>query len=45
MMEPAKSRMRNNVSEPLEWAFAGRVLPKRNASWWHFSQEFVEGDV
>jgi hypothetical protein len=30
MMEPAKDRMRNNVSEPLDRAGAGRVLPKRN---------------
>jgi len=30
MMEPAKDRMRNNVSEPLDWACAGRVLPERN---------------
>jgi hypothetical protein len=30
MMEPAKDRMRNNVSEPLDQACAGRVLPKRN---------------
>jgi hypothetical protein len=30
MMEPAKDRVRNNVSEPLDWASAGRVLPKRN---------------
>jgi hypothetical protein len=30
MMQPAKNRMRNNVSEPLERAFAGRVLPEQN---------------
>jgi hypothetical protein len=30
MMEPAKDRMRNNVSEPLDRACAGRVLPERN---------------
>jgi DNA-binding transcriptional MerR regulator len=30
MMEPAKDRVRNNVSEPLDRACAGRVLPKRN---------------
>ena len=30
MMEPAKDRVRNNVSEPLDRASAGRVLPKRN---------------
>ena len=30
MMQPAKNRMRNNVSEPLERAFAGRVLAEQN---------------
>jgi hypothetical protein len=30
MMQPAKNRMRNNVSEPLDRAFAGRVLPEQN---------------
>jgi transposase InsO family protein len=30
MMEPAKDRMRNNLSEPLDRACAGRVLPERN---------------
>jgi hypothetical protein len=30
MMEPAKDRMRNNVSEPLDRAFAGRVRLERN---------------
>jgi hypothetical protein len=30
MMEPAKDRMRNNVSEPLDRACAGRILPERN---------------
>jgi hypothetical protein len=30
MMEPAKDRMRNDVSEPLDRACAGRVLPERN---------------
>ena len=30
MMEPAKDRMRNNVSEPLDRACAGRVLPEQN---------------
>jgi hypothetical protein len=30
MMEPDKDRMRNNVSEPLDRACAGRVLPERN---------------
>jgi hypothetical protein len=29
-MYPAKDRMRNNVSEPLDWACAGRILPERN---------------
>jgi hypothetical protein len=29
-MEPAKDRMRNHPSEPLDWACAGRVLPERN---------------
>jgi hypothetical protein len=32
MVEPAKNRMRNNISEPLDRACAGRVLPKRNVS-------------
>ena len=49
MVQPAKDRMRNNVSEPLDRACAGRVLPKRNVSshlviiGWHISQEFAEG--
>ena len=30
MMEFAKDRMRNNVSEPLDRACGGRVLPERN---------------
>jgi hypothetical protein len=30
MMEPAKDRMRNNVSDPLDRAYAGRVLLERN---------------
>jgi hypothetical protein len=30
IMPPAKNRMRNNVSEPLDRAFAGRVLPEQN---------------
>ena len=30
MMEPAKDRMRNDVSEPLDRACTGRVLPERN---------------
>src|ERR1700730_3059588 len=30
MMKPAKDRMRNNLSEPLDRACAGRILPKRN---------------
>jgi hypothetical protein len=32
MVEPAKDRIRDNVSEPLDRACAGRVLPKRNVS-------------
>ena len=24
--------MRNNVSEPLDWACAGRILPERNVN-------------
>ena len=32
MVQPAKDRMRNNVSEPLDRACVGRVLPKRNVS-------------
>jgi hypothetical protein len=32
MVEPAKNRMRDDVSEPLDRACAGRVLPKRNVS-------------
>ena len=30
MMEPAKDRMRNNISDPLDRAYAGRVLLERN---------------
>src|ERR1700730_8514270 len=30
MMKPAKDRVRNNVSETLDRACAGRILPKRN---------------
>ena len=30
MMEPAKDRMRNNVSDPLDRAYAGRVVLERN---------------
>jgi hypothetical protein len=29
MAEPAKNRMRDNISEPLDGSCAGRVLPKR----------------
>jgi hypothetical protein len=29
-MSPAKDRMRNNISKPLDRACAGRVLPERN---------------
>jgi hypothetical protein len=32
MVEPAKDRIRDNISEPLDRARAGRVLPKRNVS-------------
>jgi hypothetical protein len=32
MVEPAKNRMRDDVSEPLDRACAGRVLPNRNVS-------------
>ena len=32
MVQPAKDRMRNNVSGPLDWARVGRVLPERNVS-------------
>ena len=32
MVEPAKNRMHDNVSEPLDRACAGRVLPERNVS-------------
>ena len=32
MVEPAKNRMHDNVSEPLGRACAGRVLPERNVS-------------
>ena len=32
MVPPAKDRMRDNVSKPLDWACAGRVLPQRNVS-------------
>jgi hypothetical protein len=30
MVQPAKDWMRNNVSEPLDWARVGSVLPERN---------------
>jgi hypothetical protein len=30
MVQPAKNRMRNNVSEPLDRTCVGRVLPERN---------------
>jgi len=36
MMEPAKNRMRNNVSEPLNRTCAGRVLPE-----WNVSSHFI----
>jgi len=32
MVQSAKDRMRNNASEPLDWACAGRILPKRNVN-------------
>jgi hypothetical protein len=32
MVQPGKDRMRNNVSEPLDLARVGRVLPERNVS-------------
>ena len=32
MVQPAKDRMHNNVSEPLDWARVGSVLPERNVS-------------
>jgi hypothetical protein len=32
MVQPAKDRMRNNVSGPLDWARVGHVLPERNVS-------------
>ena len=32
MVEAAKNRMRDNLSEPFDRACAGRVLPKRNVS-------------
>ena len=30
MVKSGKDRMRNNVSEPLDWACAGRILPERD---------------
>src|ERR1700730_8886174 len=30
MVQPAKDRMRDNISKPLDRACAGRVLPQRN---------------
>ena len=56
MMEPAKDRMRNYVSKPLDRACAGRVFRERNMgsplviidgifhNRWHISQGFGEGD-
>ena len=32
MVEPAKDRMRDNVSEPFDLPRVGRVFPKRNVS-------------
>ena len=31
-VQPANDRMRSNISEPLDWACAGRILPERNVS-------------
>jgi hypothetical protein len=41
MMEPTKNRVCNNISEPLDRACAGRVLPERNMS----SYVIIIGDV
>ena len=41
MMEPTKDRVCNNISEPLDRACAGRVLPERNMS----SYVIIIGDV
>jgi len=47
--KPTKDWMRHNVSEPLDWARAGSVLPERNGEFalrynrQHILQEFVEG--
>jgi hypothetical protein len=32
MVKSSKDRMRNNVSEPLDWTCAGRILLERNVS-------------
>ena len=32
MVQSAEDRMRNNASEPLDWACAGRILPERNVN-------------
>jgi hypothetical protein len=41
MMEPTKDRVCNNISEPLDRARAGRVLPGRNMS----AHVIIIGDV
>jgi hypothetical protein len=41
MMEPTKDRVCNNISEPLDRACVGRVLPERNMS----SYVIIIGDV
>jgi hypothetical protein len=41
MMEPTKDRVCNNISEPLNRACVGRVLPERNMS----SYVIIIGDV
>jgi hypothetical protein len=41
MMEPTKDWVCNNISEPLDRACAGRVLPERNMS----SYVIIIGDV
>lgn len=41
MMEPAKDRVCDNISEPLDRACVGRILPERNMS----SYAIIIGDV
>jgi hypothetical protein len=46
MVEPAEDRIRDNISEPLDRARAGRILPIEFALHYNrrrISQEFVEG--